>query len=165
MRDLLVLFFLLVSSTGMFAADGPTVRVEKPTFQGPRELEKQTAKAAIQDYIESWRTMSNALDQNRPDLLDRDFIGSAKERLAATIKEQIAAGVRTTYRDHSHDVQILFYSPDGLSIELVDTVSYDLQLFNKDHPVGSREIQARYLVVLTPTEVRWRVRILQSQVQ
>jgi hypothetical protein len=109
--------------------------------------------------------MSNALGQNRPDLLNRDFIGSAREKLAATIKQQNAAGVRAVYHDRSHDVQILFYSPDGLSIELTDTVAYDVQIFDHDNSVGTQLAHARYLVVLTPTEVRWRVRILQSQTE
>jgi len=60
-------------------------------------------------------------------------------------------------------VKIVFYSPDGLSIELTDTVQYDEQLFDHDKAIGSARVRTRYLVVLTPTEVRWRVRIFQAQ--
>lgn len=158
---------LLASAIGAavpaLAGDQPSVRVEPPNTEGPRQLQEQTAKAAIQDYIDSWQSMSKALDQNRPDLLDRDFIGSARDKLAATIKNQSAAGIHTLYRDQSHDVRVLFYSPEGLSIELADTVQYDVQLFNHDKVIGNEAVHARYIVVLTPTEVRWRVRIFQSQ--
>jgi hypothetical protein len=164
-RTCSVLISLIASAVLAFAADQPSVRVEAPDLQGTRRLQDQTAKAAVQNYLDSWQSMSRALDQNRPDLLDKDFIGAAKERLAATIKQQSAAGVHTTYHDRSHDVQILFYSPDGLSIELADTVAYDLQLFDHDKSIGTQVVHARYLVVLTPTEVRWRVRIFESHAQ
>ena len=147
------------------AADQPSVRVESPKLDGPRQLQEQTAKAAVNNYLESWQSMIDALNQNRPELLDRDFIGSAREKLALTIKEQKAHGVSTRYRDRSHDIRILFYSPDGLSIQLADTVAYDLQLLDHDKQIGSQSVQTRYIVVLTPTEVRWRVRIFQAQTQ
>ena len=158
---------LLASAIGTsipaIAGDQPAVRIEPPSAQGPRQLQDQTAKAAIQDYIDSWQSMSKALDQNRPDLLDRDFVGSAREKLAATIKDQSAAGIRAVYKDHSHDVQVLFYSPEGLSIELADTVQYDAEFRDHDKVIGSEQVRSRYIVVLTPSEVRWRVRIFQAQ--
>ena len=165
MRNSLVLIPLLVSAIAGFAADQPSVRVQPPKLQGPRELQEQTAQAAVQNYLDSWQSMNKALSQNRPDLLDRDFIGAAKEKLAATIKDQKAADLHTAYHDRSHDVEILFYSPDGLSIELADKVAYDVELFDHDKSIGTQHVQARYLVVLTPTEVRWRVRIFQSQAE
>jgi hypothetical protein len=60
-------------------------------------------------------------------------------------------------------LQILFYSPEGLSIELADTVEYDVQVFDRDKSIGTEQVRTRYIVVLTPTETRWRVRIFQSQ--
>lgn len=159
----LVLASVIGASVPALAGDQPAVRVEPPSTHGPRQLQDQTAKAAIEDYIDSWKSMSKALDQNRPDLLDRDFVGSAREKLAATIKDQSGAGIHTRYRDRSHDVQILFYSPEGLSLELADNVQYDVQLLNKDKVIGNEAVHARYIVVLTPTEVSWRVRIFQAQ--
>ena len=72
-----------------FAGDQASVRVEPPNLQGPRPLQEQTAKAAIRDYLDSWTSLSNALQQNRPNCLIRDFIGAAKDKLANTIKEQM----------------------------------------------------------------------------
>ena len=159
----IVLASAIAAAIPALAGDQPAVRVEPPSAHGPRQLQEQTAKAAVQDYIDSWQTMSQALDQNRPDLLDRDFVGSAREKLAATIKDQSAAGIHAVYHDRSHDVQVLFYSPEGLSIELADTVQYDVQLFNHDKVLGNEAVHTRYIVVLTPSEVRWRVRIFQAQ--
>jgi len=161
------IFLLPVLSIAVsaFGADQPTVRVEPTNLQGSRQLQEQTAKAVIQDYLDSWKTLSNALSQNRTDLLDRDFIGNAREKLATTIEGQSAAGVHSVYHDRSHEIKILFYSPEGLSIELADTVQYDVQLFDNAKSIGTQQVQARYIVVLTPTEVRWRVRIFQTQAE
>jgi hypothetical protein len=159
----LVLISAFGTAMSAFAGDQPTVRVEPPNLKGPRPLQEQTAKAAIQDYLDSWTSLSSALQQNRPELLDRDFIGAAKDKLASTIKEQTAAGVHAVYHDRSHDLQVLFYSPEGLSIELADTVEYDVQVFDRDKSIGTEQVRTRYIVVLTPTETRWRVRIFQSQ--
>jgi len=99
----LLLLSAFATAFSAFAADEPTVHVQQPHLQGPRELQETTAKAVVQSYLDSWQSMSKALDQNRPDLLDRDFVGSAREKLAATIQEQKTAGVRTTYHDRSHN--------------------------------------------------------------
>jgi hypothetical protein len=164
LKSLLLLSTICIPLSA-FAADEPTVHVQQPKLQGPRELQEQTAKAVIQNYLDAWQSMNKALDQNRPDLLDRDFTGAAKEKLAATIKAQSAAGANTAYRDTSHDVQILFYSPEGLSIQLSDNVEYEVQLSSGGKTIGTQQVKSRYIVVLTPSEVRWRVRIFQAEAQ
>lgn len=165
MLKALTLASFVGAALSAFAGDQPTVRVEPVNLQGPRQLQEQTAKAAVRNYLESWETLSRALEQNRPDLLDRDFIGDARDKIAGAIKNQAAAGVRTIYHDRSHDVKILFYSPEGLSIELADTVEYDVQLLGHDKSIANQRVHTRYIVVLTPTEVRWRVRIFQAQAE
>jgi len=161
----MLLLSAMTTAVSAFAADEPSVHVQQPHLQGPRELQETTAKAVVQNYLDSWQSMRKALDQNRTDLIDRDFVGSAREKLAATIKQQAAAGVHTTYRDRSHDVQILFYSPEGLSIQLADDVEYDVQLSSGAKSLGTQQVKTRYIVVLTPSEVRWRVRIFQAEAQ
>jgi hypothetical protein len=130
---------------------------------GPRTLEKQTETAVIRDYLESWRSLSGALEQNRVDLLDADFVGAAKEKLTNTIREQAKLGIQTRYRDGAHDLQVVFYSPEGLSIQLLDTVEYDVQLLDHDTVQTTQHVRARYVAVLTPTEVRWKVRVFQAE--
>ena len=143
----------------------PDVRVEPAHLQGPRQLADQTATAVIKNYIESWESLRAALEQNRPELLDRDFVGGARDKLAKTIRQQVRLGLRTSYQDRSHDVQIVFYSPEGLSVELTDNVQYDVQVQDGDKVIATEPVHQRYLVVLTPTETRWRVRVLQASAQ
>jgi len=148
--------------TVCFAAAQPAVHVQPVNLEGPRALEDQTREGAVRDYLESWQSLRAALGQNRADLLDRDFTGSAKERIDAAIRQQAAAGIHANYRDKSHDLKFVFYSPDGLSIELTDNAEYEVQLFDGDKPLASTPVRARYIVVLTPAEVRWKVRVFQA---
>jgi hypothetical protein len=155
----------LAGAMPIFAAAQAAVKVEPASVDGPRPLADQTAQAVVRDYLESWQGMSAAMDENRTDLLDADFVGAAKDKLAQAIHDQEQAGIHTRYRDRSHDVQIVFYSPEGLSIELTDTVEYDVQVMDHDKPQGTEHVRARYLVVLTPSELRWRVRVFQADAE
>jgi hypothetical protein len=163
------LHFVAAAALGAYSlfamAQQVAVHVEPPHLDGPRQLEEQTQQAAVRDYLESWKSMQLALDQNQAGSLDRDFVGIAKDRLIGTINQQAAAGLHTRYQDRSHDIQFVFYSPEGLSIELTDTVDYDVSVFDKDKQVSTQQVHARYIVVMTPAEVRWRVRIFQNQAE
>jgi hypothetical protein len=44
----------------------------------------------------------------------------------------------------------------------VDTVQYDLQIKDHDKAQAIQHVRSRYVAVLTPTEVRWKVRIFQG---
>jgi hypothetical protein len=125
-------------------------------------LQEQTAKSAIRDYLQSWQSFSSAFEQNRPDLLDPAFVGTAKDKLTETIQEQAALGIRTRYQDRSHDIQIVFYSPEGLSIELNDKVEYDVQVLDHDRVKTTQHVRSDYIIIITPAEVRWRVRVFQA---
>jgi hypothetical protein len=161
---------LLVLSTVFSAASAcalgqATVRVEPANLQGPRILADETANAVVKNYIESWKSLRMALEQNRPELLNRDFVGTAHQKLTETIQQQAKLGIKTSYQDRSHDIQIVFYSPEGLSVELVDNVDYDVQVSEKDKVMATQPVHARYVVVMTPTEVSWRVRVFQAEGQ
>jgi hypothetical protein len=161
LRSVLVLstVFSAMSAGAMAQA---ALHVEPAHLQGPRILADQTATAVVKNYIESWQSLRAALEENRSELLDRDFVGTAKQKLTDTIQQQAKLGMRTTYQDRSHDIQIVFYSPEGLSVELIDNVEYDVQISDKDKVIATQPVHARYVVVMTPTEVRWRVRVLQA---
>jgi hypothetical protein len=160
-KPFLILCAVLISAP-TFGAAQATVRVEKANLQGPRPLQEQTGVAAIRDYLQSWQSLRAALEQNRPDLLDPNFVGSAKDILTETIKQQSALGISTRYQDRAHDLQIIFYSPEGMSIELTDKVEYDLEVLDHDRVKTTQHVIARYVIVLTPAEVRWRVRVFQG---
>ena len=162
-RTAILAAILSIASGGVSAQ--PAVRVEPAHLQGPRQLAAQTQEGVVRDYLRSWKLLGAALEQNQVGLLDRDFVGNAKDKLAQTIHEQTAAGLHTRYVDRSHDLQVVFYSPDGMSIELTDTVDYDMQVFDHEKQIASRPVHCRYIVVMTPAEVRWRVRVFQAQAE
>jgi hypothetical protein len=162
MPTLIVVYFAILTAATASAAAQVTVRVEEVNLQGPRPLQEETSKAVIRDYLQSWKTSSAALEQNRADLLDPEFVGSAKDKLTETIRQQVASGISTHYQDRAHDIQIMFYSPEGLSIELSDKVTYDVELLVHGRVKTTQHVETRYVIVLTPAEVRWRVRIFQG---
>lgn len=149
------------AATPQSSAAQAVVRVDAARLEAPRPLNEQTRSAAIRDYLQAWQNMRVALAQNRADLLDEDFVGMAKDGLATRVRDQSALGISTRYQDRSHNIQLLFYSPDGLSIELADTAEYDVQVFSHGKLLATDPEHAQYIVVLTPSEVQWRVRILQ----
>jgi hypothetical protein len=160
-KSLLILTTFVAIASNYLAAEA-TVRVEPSNLKGPRELQEQTKTAAIRDYLKAWEGFRAALEQNRPDLLAADFVGTSKDKLTETIQQQAALGIRTRYQDLSHDLQIVFYSPEGLSIELTDKVEYEVQVLDHDKVTTMQRVSARYIVVMTPAEVRWRVRVFQA---
>lgn len=163
-KPLLIILSILAMPFSL-SAEHPRVRIEPPNLTDTRQLKEQTASAAIRDYLQSWQSLSSAFEQNRAELLDPDFVGTARGKFTDAIHEQDTLGIHTLYLDHAHDIQIAFYSPEGLSIQLTDTVSYDEQVFDHDKLIATQIVRARYVVVLTPAEVRWRVRIMQTYPQ
>jgi hypothetical protein len=159
------LFMGLILTALLFSGfDQPAVRIE-PANAGPRPLEKQTEAAVIRDYLQAWQNLGKALEQNQVGLLDANFVGVAKEKLADSIREQQNLGMETRYRDHSHDLAVVFYSPEGLSIQLRDTVVYDEEIVDHGEVQASQRVRSRYVAVLTPTEVRWKVRLFQAETE
>ncbi|MFZ0284762.1 MAG: hypothetical protein WAL32_05985 [Terriglobales bacterium] len=141
--------------------------VEQPAAKtaenvGPRTLEPETRIAVVRDYLAAWQSLSRALDENNAALLGPDFTGISREKLSDTIGDQRKLGLRTRYQDTKHDIHLVFYSPEGLSIQLRDTVAYDVQVLDHGKLQATQHIRTQYLAVLTPTEVRWKVRIFQS---
>lgn len=152
---------LAAGATAALAAQA-SVHVQPYHLDGPLRLADQTAGTVIRDYVESWQTLRTALEQNRTDVLDRDFVGTARAKLSDTIQQQMTAGLHASYRDLSHDVQIVFYSPEGLSIELTDNVEYEQQVLDREKVLTTQRVSAHYVVMLSPSETRWKVRIFQA---
>jgi len=153
---------ILIPWLAISAIAEPNVHVDPSMPASPRPIEPQTQQAAVRDYLQSWKAMDSAFGQNRPDMLARDFVGSAAEQLSGAIKEQSDLGIRTHYQDISHDIRFLFYSPEGMSIEFVDAVKFNVQVYDHGRLISSKVENTRYLVIMTPSEVRWSVRIFQA---
>ncbi len=73
--------------------------------------------------------------------------------------------MQTRYRDTGHRVRLTFYSPEGMSLQLLDTVDYEVEIVDHGKVLSRQPVRARYVAVLTPTEVRWKVRVFQAEPQ
>lgn len=143
------------------AAALPAVTVD---IQGaaPREVEDTTQKAVARDYAAAWQALADALDQNRPELLAADFVGTSNEKLVNAITEQRRAGLHRRYVDRGHKVQAVFYSAEGSAMELRDTAQFQIQLLDGDKVVHSEDVTLRYVALMTAAENSWKVRVLES---
>ncbi len=136
-----------------------TLNVQDAT---PRQVEDTTQRAVARDYAAAWQALASALDQNRPDLLAGNFIGTANEKLAQTIRQQRKAGLHQRFVDKGHQVNAIFYSPEGSAIELQDTANLQIQVLDGDKVVHSEDAAVRYVALLTAAENSWKVRVLEA---
>jgi len=129
---------------------------------GPREIEDATAAAVTRDYGIAWKSVETALSDNRTEALDAGLIGFARDRMANRIGDQKRSGMHTRYVDHGHKVQATFYSPEGSTIQLRDVANVEVQVFDGDKIVSSENMTRSYIALMTVTEDRWKVRVLQE---
>ena len=129
---------------------------------GPREVEDQTKDSVTRGYGEAWQALEQALEDNRADLLSSDFVGYAQAHWLEAVKAQKAAGLSRRIIDHGHRVQAIFYSPDGSAIQLRDTAQLEIQYRDGSKVLHSEKLSAQYLVLMTPAENSWKVRVLQE---
>jgi hypothetical protein len=128
----------------------------------PRAMEDTTAVAIQRDYAHAWRSLVSALEANRADLLDENFTGGARQQWQDAIHAQQRNGLSRRIIDHGHQMRVTFYSPDGSAVEAVDAADLEIEYREGDKLLSSERIQARYLVLLTPAENSWKLRILQQ---
>lgn len=161
-RTLIFAATLLVASF-CFAQepDLPSVRLDASHVTG-KQLEDLTGQALARDYAKAWRTYAVAFDKNQADSIDNDFVGVAAEKLASAVAVQAKSGLHRRYVDRGHQVEALFYSPDGTSVELRDTARFEVQYMDGDKVLHTEDGTHNYIALMTPTEVRWKVRVLQE---
>jgi hypothetical protein len=147
-------------------ADDPTPGIAFHADQvGPRTLEAATQKALARDYAAAWKTLLAARSSNQPTSLDEYFIGQARTKLGNGIAQQAKAGLKTRYVDQGHDVKVVFYSKDGMSVQLLDVARFSVELLDGDKVIDRQEVRRPFVAVMTPTEVRWKVRILEEDIE
>ncbi len=105
---------------------------------------------------------SSALEENRADLLDENFTGGARQQWQDAIHAQQQNGLSRRIVDHGHQVRVRFYSLDGSALEAIDAADLEIEYREGGKLLSSERIQARYLVLLTPAENSWKIRILQE---
>jgi hypothetical protein len=128
---------------------------------GPRALENLTERGIVRDYRLAWTSMSRALELNRLDFLDGPFAGEAKQWLRQTIANQ-HSGLSQRYLDQDHQLEAVFYAPEGDAIELHDTARYRLELLDGGKLIYGQAMTVHYVVLMTPSADRWMVRQLQA---
>jgi hypothetical protein len=149
------------NSAQVLAANLPAVTLDIQNA-APRQVEDATEKAVARDYANAWKAMTEALDQNRGDLLGANFIGTSNDKLTETIKQQKKAGLHRRYVDRGHNVQATFYSSEGSAMGLRDTVQLQVQLLDGDKVVASQDVTGHYVVLMTAAENSWKVRVFEE---
>src|ERR1700722_1632061 len=91
LKPFLILCTVLAVASNYGAAQA-TVHVEPENLKGPRVLEDQTRTTVIRDYLQAWQGLHAALEQNRPDLLGADFVGTSKHKLLDPLRHHPAQG-------------------------------------------------------------------------
>jgi hypothetical protein len=148
-------------ANSVLAASTPAVSLDIQ-HAAPRQVEDTTQKAVARDYSTAWQAMADALEQNRADLLAANFVGTANDKLTASIQEQQRSGLRQRMVDKGHSVEAVFYSPEGSAIELHDTARLQLEVLDGSKVVHSEDATVHYIVLLTAAENSWKVRLLQA---
>lgn len=143
-------------------ADSPGAISLNVQNAGPRAVEDTTQRSVARDYAAAWKAMTEALDQNRTDVLGLNFTGTANDKLTASILEQRQSGLHQRIVDRGHNVEAVFYSPEGSAMELHDTAQVQLQLMDGNKVVRSEEATLHYVVLLTAAENSWKVRLLEA---
>ena len=168
MRVLIILIGLLVVLTTAapsilkaLAADSPKVEVSANNAK-PREVEDVTRAAIQREYTNAWKSLAEALANNNAGALDASFTGIARKALGERIAQQLQAGITVKIVDRGHDAQIVFYSPEGSSIQLKDVADLEIQYLDGGKVVHSERVKQNYIALLTVGEERWKVRVLQE---
>jgi hypothetical protein len=164
---LALVFGLLVCAVAVLhlgASAGPELpRVELNADNiGPRAIEDLTSKSVPRDYALAWQTMEQALDENRPGLLDGYFTGWAKQDVVDRVKSQLKSGMHTRYQDGGHKLEATFYAPAGDAMQLRDHAQFNLQVLDGDKVIYDEPVSAEYVVLMTPGADRWLVRRMQA---
>ncbi len=157
----LAILAIAFAAHSVFAASAPSIAINTE-HATPREIEETTQKALARDYATAWQTMTEALDQNRADLLSANFLGTAGDKLTATIQEQTKAGLHQHITDQGHTVDAVFYSPEGSAIELHDTAHLQIDVMDGSKVVHTENATVHYVALLTAAENSWKVRVLEG---
>jgi hypothetical protein len=158
----IVLGFLLSLTLFAYGADA-AVKVQLSAKKaGPRELESLTQQVILRDYRLAWTSMAQALEFNTPDPLVGPFAGEAQRQLSETAAQQQHSGLTQRYLDQNHQLEEVFYAPEGDVMELHDTAEYQLQVLDGGRIIHDERVTAHFVVLMTPAADRWVVRQLQA---
>jgi len=148
----------------LLADTKPAVQLNVKNAQ-PREVEDVTQNSVLRDYTLAWQAIGTSLANNTLQPLNENFSGFALDKLTQRVKDQKQQGITTKIIDRGHNVEAIFYSPDGSAIELKDTASIETQVLDGGTVIHSDQAQIHYYAIMTGAEDRWKVRVLESAQQ
>jgi len=128
----------------------------------PRNVEDLTARSILRDYTAAWSNLAQAMESNNLGPIEASFVGTARAQLVNAVREQRKADLSSQYSGQSHNVQAVFYPPEGDVLQLHDTADYEFQLRDGERVVHQEHVTIHYVVLMTPGADRWSVRQLQA---
>ena len=153
---------LLACASSSYAADD-FVQVQLNTGKaGPRAVEALTERSILRDYRFAWSSLAQALQSSTTDPLNGAFSGEAAEWLRRTVASQQESHISRRYTDQTHQLEAVFYAPEGDVMELHDTAQYQVQILDGDKSIHQENVTVHYVVLMTPGADRWVVRQLQA---
>jgi hypothetical protein len=153
---------LFVLSVNSYAADSSAQVQLNIAKAGPRAVESLTERGIARDYRFAWDSMAQALEFNTFDPLEGPFAGEAKTWLRETVARQQHSGLSQRYVNQNHQVEAVFYAPEGDVMELHDTAEYQLQISDGGKLIHEEHVVLRFVVLMTPAADRWVIRQLQA---
>jgi hypothetical protein len=141
------------------AAPQVTLNTSKAT---PRQVEPLTERAVLRDYRSAWTNLTQALASSSLDPLNGLFEATADQWLTDAVKDQQSSGLSRRYLNQNHQVDAVFYSPEGDVIELHDTAEYDLEILDGSKTIHNEHAIVHYVVLMVPGAERWVIRHLQA---
>jgi len=161
-----LLSFVLVSlclSGVAFAADATNSNVKLDTSMAkPRAVEDLTRNALARDYSNAWLSLTDASESGTLAPLDAYFVGSARENLGDAIANQRRQGLQSRFLSQQHNLQAVFYAPEGDIVELHDIANCQVQILDGKKTVDDRQVTLHFVVLMTPAADHWVVRQLQE---
>jgi hypothetical protein len=128
----------------------------------PREVEDTTEKAIVRDYSTAWRTIESGLANDDVNALDEGLVGLARDQFAAAIDQQKKTGMKVRYTDGGHQLEAVFYSPDGSAMQLRDTAKLSREILDGNKVIHRDDITAHYLAIMSVSEDHWKLRSLEE---
>jgi len=159
---MIAILFGFLACTYSLAADSPPQVTLDTGKAGPRTVEGLTQRSILRDYKFAWEHLAQAMEFNSPDPLNGLFAGNANATLHEAVLNQQRSGLSSRYRNQTHQLEAVFYAPEGDVIELHDTAEYDLQLLDGDKTIHDERVKVHYVVLMTPGADRWVIRQFQA---
>jgi hypothetical protein len=131
----------------------------------PRAVENLTERGILRDYRFAWTSIAQALEANTLDPLEGPFAGEAKQMLHDTVIGDQHSGLSRRYLNQNHQLEAVFYAPEGDVMELHDSAEYELRISDGGKLIHDEHVVMHYVVLMTPGADRWVIRQLQATPQ